>query len=48
MLEGRGASGYLLLIEAVTGNKQRTRPEIRSLLAKHGLVNVEVACRGGL
>lgn len=36
LYEGRGPSGYALLIEATTSNRNRTRPEIRHLLEKHG------------
>ncbi len=36
LLNGRGISGYLMLIEAVTDNIKRTRPEIRHLLEKNG------------
>ncbi len=35
---GRGLGGYSLIIEAVTNNKRRTRPEIKRLLTKHGSV----------
>jgi YebC/PmpR family DNA-binding regulatory protein len=34
--EGRGPSGYLLLIEAVTDNRNRTRPEVRHIIEKQG------------
>ena len=37
--EGRGPSGYLLLIEAVTDNRNRTRPEIRHIIEKQGYVH---------
>ena len=37
-LVGRGPGGYSLVIEAVTNNKRRTRPEIKSILTKHGYV----------
>ena len=36
LYEGRGPGGYLLLIEALTNNRNRTRPEIRNVLSKHG------------
>lgn len=36
LYEGRGPAGYCLLIETLTVNKKRTRPEIRTLLLKHG------------
>ena len=36
LYEGRGPSGYLLLIDTLTENKKRTRPEIRHILEKHG------------
>ena len=36
LYEGRGPSGYSILIEAVTDNRNRTRPEIRTMLEKHG------------
>jgi len=36
LYEGRGPSGYLLLIETLTENKKRTRPEIRHILEKNG------------
>ena len=38
MYEGRGPSGYLLLIEAITDNRNRTRPEIRHIIEKQGWV----------
>lgn len=34
--EGRGPSGYLVLIEALTDNRNRTRPEIRHIIEKQG------------
>ena len=34
--DARGPSGYHLLIEVLTDNKRKTRPEIRNLLSKHG------------
>ena len=37
-LVGRGPSDYSLIIEAITDNKRRTRPEIKNLLSKHGYV----------
>ena len=36
LYEGRGPSGYLVLIETLTDNRNRTRPEIRRLLEKQG------------
>lgn len=33
--DARGPSGYHLLIEVLTDNKRKTRPEIRNLLSKH-------------
>ena len=36
LYEGRGPSGYLVLIEALTENRKRTRPEIRQILEKNG------------
>lgn len=36
LYEGRGPSGYFLLIETLTENKKRTRPEIRLILERHG------------
>lgn len=36
LYEGRGPSGYFVLIETLTENKKRTRPEIRHILEKHG------------
>ena len=36
LYEGRGPSGYLLLIETLTDNRKRTRPEIRHILEKYG------------
>jgi YebC/PmpR family DNA-binding regulatory protein len=36
MYEGRGPSGYLILIEAVTDNRNRTRPELRHIVEKQG------------
>ena len=38
--EGRGPSGYLLLIEAVTDNRNRTRPEVRHIIEKQGYVHI--------
>ena len=38
LYEGRGPSGYLILIEALTDNRNRTRPEIRHILEKQGYV----------
>ena len=38
MYEGRGPSGYLVLIEALTDNRNRTRPEIRHIIEKQGWV----------
>lgn len=36
---GRGLSGsYSIIIEAITNNKRRTRPEIKSILSKHGYI----------
>ena len=37
--EGRGPSGYSFIIEAITDNRNRTRPEIKNLLSKHGYVS---------
>ena len=34
--EGRGPSGYLVLIEALTNNRNRTRPELRHIMEKQG------------
>ena len=34
--EGRGPSGYLVIIEALTDNRKRTRPEIRHIIEKQG------------
>ena len=36
LYEGRGPQGYSLLIEAITDNKKRTRPEIRTILTQKG------------
>ena len=36
MVEARGQTGYALLIETVTDNKQRTRYEIQRILVKNG------------
>lgn len=36
LYEGRGPNGYLILIEALTNNRKRTRPEIRHILEKQG------------
>ena len=38
MYERRGASGFLILIETLTDNRKRTRPEIRHILEKQGYV----------
>lgn len=35
MYEGRGPSGYVVLIEALTANRNRTRPEIRMIFEKY-------------
>ena len=40
MYEGRGPSGYLILIEALTDNRNRTRPEIRHIIEKQGWVAI--------
>ena len=37
--EGQGCEGYHFIIEAVTNNRNRTRPEIKSLLEKVGYVH---------
>ena len=34
--EGRASSGYMLIIEAMTVNKNRTRPALRKWLKDHG------------
>lgn len=36
LYEAHSSSGFSLLIEVVTDNRKRTRPEIRSILSKHG------------
>lgn len=36
LYEGRSPGGVLYLIEVLTTNKNRTRPELRNLLDKHG------------
>lgn len=36
LYEGRGPSGYAILITATTSNRNRTTPEMRHLLEKHG------------
>lgn len=36
LYEGRGPSGYLLLIEALTVNRKRVRPIVRHILEEHG------------
>ena len=38
LFDARGPSGYSLLIEAVTDNIKRTRPQVRTLLEKNGCV----------
>eukprot|EP00731_Ephydatia_muelleri_P033368 Em0028g43a len=38
MYEGRGPSGYVVLIEALTANRNRTRPEIRMIFEKYKAV----------
>ena len=38
LYEGRATSGYSLLIQALTDNKNRTRHEVRSLLSRNGYV----------
>ena len=42
--EGRGPSGYSFIIEALTDNRNRTRPEIKNLLTKHGYVSDNINC----
>ena len=37
--EGQGVEGYHFIIEAVTNNRNRTRPEIKLLLDKVGYVH---------
>lgn len=44
--EGYGPSGVALMIEVATDNKNRTVPEIRHLLAKHGGNLGETGCVG--
>ena len=36
LYEAHSSSGFSLLIEVLTDNRKRTRPEIRSILSKHG------------
>src|SRR4030081_2001718 len=36
MFEGYGPGGTAILIEALTDNKNRTLPEIRTIFSKHG------------
>ena len=36
--EGQSSEGYHFIIEAVTNNRNRTRPELKSLLEKKGYV----------
>ncbi len=36
LFEGRGAQGYMLLIEVLTNKTARTRPEIRTIVEKYG------------
>lgn len=36
MYEGFGANGIALLIEGITDNKNRTTPEIKAILTRHG------------
>ena len=38
LYEGRAATGYSVLIQALTDNKNRTRQEVRFLLARNGYV----------
>lgn len=38
--EGKGPSGYLIIIEALTDNRKRTRPEIKLIIDKQGWVPV--------
>ena len=38
LYEGRGPSGYVVLIEALTANRNRTRPEIRMIFDKYKYV----------
>ena len=42
LYEGRGPNGYLILIEALTNNRKRTRPEIRHILEKQGYACYEL------
>ena len=45
LYEGRGPNGYLVLIEALTNNRKRTRPEIRHILEKQGYACYELGMR---
>ena len=40
LYEGRAASGYSMLIQALTDNKNRTRQEVKFLLSRNGYVLV--------
>jgi YebC/PmpR family DNA-binding regulatory protein len=44
MYEGYGPSGVALMIEVLTDNKNRTVPEIRHMMAKHGGSLGETGC----
>ena len=44
LYEGYGPGGVAILLEALTDNKNRTTPEIRHILSKHGGNLGEVGC----
>ena len=44
LYEGYGPGGVAILIEALTDNKNRTTPEIRHIMTKHGGSLGEVGC----
>ncbi len=48
VFEGYGPSGVAILIEVTTDNKNRTVPEIRHMMAKHGGNLGEAGCVGWL
>lgn len=43
IFEGRGEAGYMLIIETITDNKNRTRPTLRSLLSKQKYNRIALA-----
>ena len=42
--EAKGPSGYVMIIETETSDKDRTKGELRKILSRHGSVNKLVVC----